>query len=227
MQLGYARVSTGEQDFSMQVEALKAAGCERVFAESASGATKDRPELTAALSHSRAGDTLVVWRLDRLGRSLPHLVEIVGKLEKANVGFRSLSEGIDTTTPNGRLIFHIFGALAEFERELIRERTRAGLASARARGRKGGRPPKLGAEKMRIARRLLTDSDTTVSEVARTLGVHRSTLHKALSVDAGGEQRCERSAGEKIASGPRRTLAAPSTNRSGSSVSGRRGGQTA
>ena len=131
--------------------------------------------------------------MDRLGRSLPHLIEIVQKLEVAGVGLRSLTEGIDTTTANGRLIFHLFGALAEFERELIRERTRAGLAAARARGRKGGRPAKLSPEKVRVATRLLRDPETTVSEVARTLGVHRSTLHKALQAKGGRAPAVERS----------------------------------
>lgn len=126
----------------------------------------------------------MVWRLDRLGRSLPHLIETVRSLEASGIGFRSLTEHLDTTTSNGRLVFHLFGALAEFERELIRERTKAGLAAARARGRKGGRPAKLNPERLRIAQRLLKDPQSTVSEVARTLGVHRSTLHKALSADA-------------------------------------------
>lgn len=180
MLLGYARVSTDEQTTGMQLDALQAAGCERNFSERASGASAERPVLADLLGHVRKGDTVVVWRLDRLGRSLPHLIEIVQQLEGAGVGLRSLTEGIDTTTANGRLIFHLFGALAEFERELIRERTRAGLAAARARGRKGGRPAKLNAEKVRVATRLLRDPETTVSEVARTLGVHRSTLHKAL-----------------------------------------------
>lgn len=136
---------------------------------------------------------MVVWRLDRLGRSLAHLIEIVQRLEVAGVGLRSLTEGIDTTTPNGRLVFHLFGALAEFERQLIRERTRAGLAAARARGRKGGRPPKLNPEKISVAKRLLRDPTITVSEVARTLGVHRSTLHKALQTGkVGGSRPAER-----------------------------------
>jgi DNA invertase Pin-like site-specific DNA recombinase len=180
MLLGYARVSTDDQTTSLQLDALRQAGCERTFSEHASGASSERPVLAEALSHTQSGDTFVVWRLDRLGRSLPHLIEIVQRLETEGVGLRSLTEGIDTTTPNGRLIFHLFGALAQFERELIRERTIAGLAAARARGRKGGRPPKLSAEKLRVAQRLLKDPESTVSEVARTLGVHRSTLHKAL-----------------------------------------------
>lgn len=180
MLLGYARVSTDEQTTRLQLDALKAAGCERTFSERASGATAERPVLADLLSHTRKGDTLVVWRLDRLGRSLPHLIETIQKLEAGGVALKSLTEGIDTTTPNGRLVFHLFEALAQFERELIRERTVDGLAAARARGRKGGRPPKLSAEKLRVAQRLLKDPESTGSEVARTLGVHRSTLHKAL-----------------------------------------------
>ena len=189
MQIGYARVSTDEQSTRLQLDALASAGCERVFSEQASGAASGRPVLTDAISHLRCGDTLVVWRLDRLGRSLPHLIEVVRRLEEDGVGLRSLTEGIDTTTPNGRLVFHLFGALAQFERELIRERTRAGLAAARARGRKGGRPPKLSPEKLRMAKKLLNDPESTVSEVARTLGVHRSTLHKALRPSSLQDQR--------------------------------------
>lgn len=180
MLLGYARVSTDEQTTRLQLDALASAGCERTFSEQASGATADRPVLADLLSHARKGDTVIVWRLDRLGRSLPHLIEIVQKLEARGVGLKSLTESIDTATPNGRLVFHLFGALAQFERDLIRERTVVGLAAARARGRKGGRPRKLNAEKLRVAQRLLKVPESTVSEVARTLGVHRSTLHKAL-----------------------------------------------
>ncbi|VTZ23621.1 site-specific DNA recombinase; e14 prophage [Methylocella tundrae] len=180
MLLGYARDSTDEHTTRLQLDALEAAGCERTFSERASSATAERPVLADLMNRIQEGDTLVVWRLDRLGRSLPHLIETVQKLEAGGVALKSLTEGIDTTTPSGRLVFHLFGALAQFERELIRERTVAGLAAARARGRKGGRPPKLSAEKLRVAQRLLKDPDSTVSEVARTLGVHRSTLHKAL-----------------------------------------------
>ncbi|AWB26089.1 MULTISPECIES: recombinase family protein [Methylobacterium] len=181
MLLGYARVSIDDQTALLQLEALEAAGCERTFSEPASGAAAGRPVLAELLNHSRRGDTLVVWRLDRLGRSLPHLIETVQKLERRGVGLQSLTEGIDTTAPNGRLVFHLFGALAQFEREVIHERAMVGLAAARARGRKGGRPPKLSAEKLQVAQRLLKDPKLTVSEVARTLGVHRSTLHKALN----------------------------------------------
>jgi DNA invertase Pin-like site-specific DNA recombinase len=140
MDIGYARVSTGEQTLALQLDALAQAGCGKVFTETASGATADRPALGQALAYLREGDTLVVWRLDRLGRSLPHLIETVAALRERGVGFRSLTEQVDTTTPGGKLVFHVFGALAEFERDLIRERTHAGLAAARARGRTGGRP---------------------------------------------------------------------------------------
>jgi DNA invertase Pin-like site-specific DNA recombinase len=140
MLIGYARVSTHVQSLSLQLDALKKARCQKVFDDKVSGARSERPGLEATLEYVREGDTLLVWRLDRLGRSLKDLIEIIGGLEKRGIGFRSLQESIDTTTSRGRLIFHVFGALAEFERNLIRERTRAGLEAARARGRKGGRP---------------------------------------------------------------------------------------
>ncbi len=143
MLIGYARVSTHEQNLNPQTDALKQAGCERIFKDQISGARKERPGLQDALDFAREGDTLLVWRLDRLGRSLKNLINIIAGLEKRGIGLRSLQESIDTTTSGGRLIFHVFGALAEFERNLIRERTRAGLAAARACGRKGGRPRKL------------------------------------------------------------------------------------
>ena len=140
MLIGYARVSTTDQTLALQQDALTAAGCEQVFSDAASGAVTDRPGLTQALSHLRPGDTLVVWRLDRLGRNLPHLIPTVAGLQERGIGLRSLQEQIDTTTSGGKLVFHVFGALAEFERDLIRERTHAGLAAARARGRLSGRP---------------------------------------------------------------------------------------
>lgn len=181
MLLGYARVSDHEQTTKAQLDALEAAGCELTFSENSSAAiTADRPVLDDMLRHARKGDTLVVWRLDRLGRSLPNLIEIVQKLEAAGVELKTLAEGIDTRASNGQQVFQLFGVLARFERELIRERTVAGLAAARARGRKVGRPPKLSTEKLRVAQRLLREPESTVSEVARILGVHRSTLHKAL-----------------------------------------------
>lgn len=180
MLIGYARVSTQDQKPELQLDALKAAGCEKVFVERASGAQRDRPELKAALDYMRSGDTLVVWKLDRLARSVKQLIETVEGLEDQQIGFRSLTEAIDTTTPGGKLVFHIFGALAEFERAIIGERTRAGLEAARARGRKGGRPAKLRAQDLKAARALLADRSITVAEVAARLGVSPATLYRHL-----------------------------------------------
>jgi len=180
MQVGYARVSTQDQDPSLQRVALAAAGCERVFEETASGAQRDRPELAAALSYMRGGDTLVVWRLDRLARSLKQLIETVEALAERGVGFRSLTESIDTTSPGGKLTFHLFGALAEFERGLIRERTMAGLAVARARGRVGGRPLSLSPTDIAAVKGMLSRPDMTVAEVARRVGVSPATLYRHL-----------------------------------------------
>src|SRR5690348_9395311 len=155
MEIGYARVSTGEQTLDLQLDALTRAGCAKVFTETASGANAERPILAEALSYLRPGDVLVVWRLDRLGRSLQHLIAVVAELAERGIGFKSLGEQIDTTTAGGKLVFHVFGALAEFERDLIRERTQAGLAAARARGRVGGRPKKLAdAKQVALARAL-------------------------------------------------------------------------
>lgn len=155
--IGYARVSTGDQNTEAQEAALRAAGCSRVFTDQASGSKADRPQLTAALDHLNAGDTLVVWRLDRLGRSLPHLIEVVRSLGDRHVEFRSLTEAIDTTTPAGRLLFHVAAAFAEFERDLIQERTRAGLASTREAGRVGGRPTVMTSGKLTAARALIAE----------------------------------------------------------------------
>jgi DNA invertase Pin-like site-specific DNA recombinase len=179
--LGYARVSTLEQNPVLQHDALAAAGCVRVFTDRASGALDERVELARVLDHAREGDTVVVWRLDRLGRSLRHLVDTITELEHRGVGFRSLSESIDTTTPGGKLVFHIFAALAEFERDLIRERTRAGLEAARARGRNGGRPSVMTAEKLRVARELYEAREHTTAQIARVLGVSRATLYRHLA----------------------------------------------
>ena len=151
--LGYARVSTADQHPQLQVDALQRAGCYRVFTETASGARTNRPTLEQLLDQLRPGDTLVVWKLDRLGRSLRHLVDTITELAQRGVGFRSLQEPIDTTTPGGKLVYHVFAALAEFERDLIRERAAAGLAAARPRGRHGGRPPVMTADKLQVARR--------------------------------------------------------------------------
>jgi DNA invertase Pin-like site-specific DNA recombinase len=178
MMIGYARVSTEDQNLDLQQDALTAAGCERVWLDKASAARDDRPGLAAALSHARDGDVLVVWRLDRLGRSLRALIEFTEGLEQSGVQFRSLTEGIDTTTPAGRFYFHILGALAQMERELIRERTVAGLAAARARGRKGGRKPRLSPKQIAHARTLLEDPSVTIKDVAASLGVNRATIYR-------------------------------------------------
>ncbi len=180
MFIGYARVSTQDQTPQLQLDALKVAGCERSFVEKASGAQRDRPELQAALGYMRPGDTLVVWKLDRLARSLKQLIETVESLENRKMGFRSLTENIDTTTPGGRLTFHLFAALAEFERSIIKERTMAGLAAARSRGRKGGRPPSLNAKDLAAAKALLSDPGITVEEVAKRLKVSPATLYRHL-----------------------------------------------
>jgi DNA invertase Pin-like site-specific DNA recombinase len=179
--VGYARVSTLDQDPALQLDALAAAGCSKVFGDRASGAKTDRTGLQAALSYVRDGDVLVVWRLDRLGRSLPHLIETVASLEEQGIGFRSLTELIDTTTSGGRLVFHLFAALGQFERDLIRERTRAGLAAAAARGRKGGRKPVMIAATLQRARALIAKG-LTVREAATRLKVSKTTLYKALQV---------------------------------------------
>ncbi len=184
MDIGYARVSTGEQTLDLQLDALTKAGCGKVFTETASGAKADRPVLEEVLAYVRSGDTLVVWRLDRLGRSLPHLIETVAALRERGIGFKSLTEQIDTTTPGGKLIFHVFGALAEFERDLIRERTHAGLAAARARGRTGGRPTKLADPRTLALARALYDGGTTdVATICQTLGISRATLYRHLRRD--------------------------------------------
>ena len=180
MLVGYARVSTQDQKPELQLDALKAAGCEEIFVEKASGAQRERPEMQAAIRHMRSGDTLVVWKLDRLARSVKQLIETVEALEAKGVGFRSLTEAIDTTTPGGKLIFHVFGALAEFERSIIRERTRAGLDAAKARGRKGGRPPKLKEADLKAARAMLADKSITVEEVAKHLRVSPATHYRHL-----------------------------------------------
>jgi DNA invertase Pin-like site-specific DNA recombinase len=180
MLVGYARVSTQDQSPNLQLDALAKAGCARVFSESASGAQRDRPELARALDTMRPGDILVVWKLDRLARSLKQLIETVEPLEGKGIGFRSLTESIDTTTAGGKLTFHIFAALAEFERSMIRERTRAGLDAARARGRVGGRPRSLTDRDLEMAKTLLANPDITVEEVASRLSVAPATLYRYL-----------------------------------------------
>ena len=181
--IGYARVSTVDQNAALQVDALKTAGCSRVFTDKASGTLASRPQLDRLLDHLRPGDVVVVWRLDRLGRSLKNLIALVEDLAERGVGFRSLSESIDTTTANGKLFFSIMGALAEFERALIRERTMAGLEAARARGRVGGRPPKMTPEKVKVAREMYASREHTVEAIAETIGVSRKTVYRHLTAD--------------------------------------------
>lgn len=180
MLVGYARVSTTDQRTELQLDALQAVGCARIFVEKASGAHRERPELKLALDYVRTGDSIVVWKLDRLARSLRQLIETVEDLDRRGVGFRSLTEAIDSSTPSGRLVFHLFAALAEFERSIIRERTMAGLEAARLRGRKGGRPPALSAQDLSVARTLLKEGSLTVVEVASRVGVTPSTLYRYL-----------------------------------------------
>ena len=180
MLVGYVRVSTGDQNLDLQLDALKAASCNKLFTDRIPGSKDERPGLSKALEFVRTGDTLVVWRLDRLGRSLSHLIGPTTGLSDKGVGFKSLQECIDTTTSGGKLVFHIFGALAEFERSLIRERTNAGLKAARARGRSGGRPKALTDHQLKMARMMLAAPDTNVSQVAEHFGIARSTLYRLL-----------------------------------------------
>lgn len=179
--IGYARVSTWDQTTELQNDALREAGCIRIFEETASGTRPDRPQLAAALDFARTGDTLVVWRLDRLGRSLKHLMETVSALEERGVGFRSLHESIDTTTSTGRLVFHIFGALAEFERDLIVDRTRAGLAAARERGARPGRRPSLSEDQVAVVRQMAREERYTTAAIAEVVGVSRATIYRCLT----------------------------------------------
>jgi DNA invertase Pin-like site-specific DNA recombinase len=177
MKIGYARVSTEDQNLALQRDALGAAGCERIFEDKESGAKADRPGLSEALAFARPGDVVAVWRLDRLGRSLPDLVRVVGELEQAGIGFESLTEKIETATAAGRLVFHVFAALAEFERNITRERTLAGLAAARARGRSGGRPG-IAPEKLAALESLVADPKKKPGEICKALGISRATFYK-------------------------------------------------
>ncbi|NTE37649.1 recombinase family protein [Agrobacterium tumefaciens] len=187
MLIGYARVSTQEQSTQSQEDALRAAGCERIFIEAASGARADRPELGKALEFMREGDQLVVWKLDRLARSLLQLVEIVMKLKERNIEFRSLTDQIDTASAGGRLQFHIFSAFAEFERDLVRERTKAGLIAAQKKGRIGGRPKALSEEDVIQARALMRDGRFTSKEVAKRFNISLSTLYKYVPAERSQE----------------------------------------
>jgi DNA invertase Pin-like site-specific DNA recombinase len=186
MLIGYARVSTHDQTLNLQLDSLKKAGCSRIFEDHISGTKEERIGLTDAISHLRAGDTLVVWRLDRLGRSLRHLIDTITELEKRGIGFKSLQENIDTTSSGGKLIFHIFASLAEFERDVIRERTQAWLQAVRSRGRVGGRPRRLDAKQAAIAQALYNDRQHKVSEICKTLGISRATLYRSIE---SGESR--------------------------------------
>lgn len=179
MQIGYARVSTTEQTLNLQLDSLKKAGCSKIFTDTVSGVKTERKGLDEAITYVRPGDTLVVWRLDRLGRSLKHLIDAVGDLDKRGIGFKSLTESIDTTTSGGKLIFHIFGALAEFERNLIQERTQAGLQAARARGHLGGRPKALAtAQKIKMAQELKANPNNKIADICKTLHISRATLYR-------------------------------------------------
>jgi DNA invertase Pin-like site-specific DNA recombinase len=182
MLIGYARVSTTDQTLDLQKDALEKAGCDRIFTDTASGAKSERKGLDEALIYVRPGDILVVWRLDRLGRSLKHLIETITGLNNRKIGFKSITEAIDTTTSGGKLVFHIFGALAEFERDIIKERTQAGLTAARARGRKGGRPKALTPRRAQQARTLYNDKNNTIDDICRTLNISRATLYRYISV---------------------------------------------
>ena len=181
MKIGYARVSTDDQNLDLQRDALERAGVEKLYEDKASGRTIDRPQLAECLRSLRAGDTLTVWRLDRLGRSVRDLVELINKLKHDGVQFVSLTEQIDTTTPMGAFIFHITAALAELERNIIQERTMAGLTAARARGRRGGRPPKLSEAQWKAIKTLLDAKELTVKEIAKQYGVSRGVLYNRLT----------------------------------------------
>ncbi|SRR2546423_5183019 len=180
MFIGYARVSKQDQTLDLQTDALKHAGCEKIFTDMITGTKPERPGLQEAMNHLRAGDTLVVWRLDRLGRTLKHLISTITDFNDKGIGFKSLQENMDTTTSGGKLIFHIFGALAEFEREVIKERTIAGLQAARARGRLGGRPKIQSRDPKKVAhaRKLYDDGNMTVQEICDTLHIGRATLYR-------------------------------------------------
>jgi DNA invertase Pin-like site-specific DNA recombinase len=180
MLIGYARVSTDDQTTALQIAALKRAGCKRIFEEKASGAKTDRPELAKAMAIAREKDVLVVWKLDRLGRSLPHLIATIRDLGEQGIGFRSLTENIDTTSSGGKLVFHLFGALAEFERDINRERTMAGLAAARAQGRVGGRRRVMTDDDLKLARTLIGDGSWTRDAIAARLGVSHMTVWREL-----------------------------------------------
>lgn len=182
MKIGYARVSTFDQNLDLQVQALQQAGCEKIFKdEGISGAKAERPGLKDAIAYARKGDMIVVWKLDRLGRSLPHLISVVQQFHDDGIEFQSLSEQIDTSSPSGRLFFHIMAAMAQFERELIQERTQAGLAAARARGKKGGRKTVVTDAQVKRARELAKNPDFTITEICQMIGVTRPTFYRSIA----------------------------------------------
>jgi len=185
MKIGYARVSTEEQNLDLQMDALNKIECDKIFTDKMSGARSDRPGLDEAMKFMRVGDTLIVWKLDRLGRSLQHLIKVVNDLNENGKFFLSLQENIDSKSTGGKLIFAIFAALAEFERDVIRERTKAGLAAARARGRVGGRPRKMTAKKIEQAKKLMEDHSNSISEICKMLRISKSTLYRNLNGQAG------------------------------------------
>ncbi len=180
MRVGYARVSTHEQNLNLQLDELKRAGCEEIFTDKISGSVSERPGLEK-LQNLRKGDVLVVWRLDRLGRSLKHLISYIAKLEEKGIGFHSITESINTETSSGKFMFHVFGALSEFERNLIKERTLAGLEAARARGRQGGRPEKLNAEQKELVRTLYANKKHSIQSICKMVGVGKTTLYKYIN----------------------------------------------
>ena len=181
MRIGYARVSTHEQNLDLQLDELKKAGCEEIITDKISGALSERPGLEIVDNKLRNGDTLVVWRLDRLGRSLKHLISYVGELEEKGIAFHSINESINTETPSGKFMFHVFGALSEFERNIIKERTRAGLEAARSRGRQGGRPEKLTSEQKELIKTLYANKSHSISAICKMVGVGKTTLYKYIN----------------------------------------------
>lgn len=181
MLIGYARVSTDDQNLHLQHDELRKSGCEKFFDDKITGSKIERPGLNAAIEFARPGDVIIVWRLDRLSRSLKDLIDMVALLDSKEIGLKSLHESIDTTSSSGKLIFHIFGALAEFERNLIRERTHAGLKAARARGKMGGRPKKLNAEKSKLAQDLYNEQTRTIKQICELVGVSKPTLYQYLN----------------------------------------------
>lgn len=181
MKIGYARVSTPEQQLRMQKDALRKAGCEKIYTDIVSGVKAERPGLDKALDHLRKGDTLVVWKLDRLGRSIQHLIQLIKTLQDQKITFKSLQENMDTATSGGKLIFHIFSALAEFERDLIKERTQAGLKAARARGKMGGRPPLLDTRKIKRMIEMYDAQKNTVAEICKIYNISRPSFYNYLN----------------------------------------------